>query len=192
MILEGLVTSRNERGEVNLSPMGPRVEAEGEIHAFLLRPFATSQTARNLCRGRYGVLHVTDDVELLARAAVRKLDPLPPLQPLANYPADVLVDACRWYAFHVERIDDSEPRLRLECRVVERGGGRDFFGFNRAKHAVLEGAILATRVDLLSREEIQRQMDHLAVLVEKTAGEKERRAFAFLEQYLQDCWQRNS
>jgi uncharacterized protein len=188
MILEGLVTSRNERGEVNVSPMGPRVE-EGEIRSFLLRPFSTSQTARNLCRGRYGVLHVTDDVELLAWAAVRKLDPLPPLQPLANYPADILVDACRWYAFHVERIDDSEPRLRLECRVVERGGGRDFFGFNRAKHAVLEAAILATRVEILSRDEIEGQMRHLALLVEKTAGEQERRAFAFLEQYLRECWQ---
>lgn len=191
MILEGLVTSRNEQGEVNVSPMGPRVE-EGEIRSFLLRPFSTSQTARNLCRGRYGVLHVTDDVELLARAAVRKLEPLPPLRQLTTYPVDVLVEACRWYAFHVERIDDSEPRLSLECRVVERGWGRDFFGFNRAKHAVLEAAILATRVEILSRDEIERQMRHLAPLVEKTAGEQERRAFAFLEQYLRECWQGES
>ena len=31
---------------------------------------------------------------------------------------------------------------------------REFFGFNRAKHAVLEAAILATRVELLPADEI--------------------------------------
>ena len=33
--------------------------------------------------------------------------------------------------------------------VVDSGRLRDFFGFNRAKHAVIEAAILATRIDFL-------------------------------------------
>ena len=62
---------------------------------------------------------------------------------------------------------------------------RDFWGFNRARHAVLEAAILATRVGLIPAEEIQQQMQQLASPVEKTAGDTERRAFALLEQYIE-------
>ena len=49
----------------------------------------------------------------------------------------ILTDACRWYAFQVESLDDREERTEIAARVVDRGHGRDFFGFNRAKHAVI-------------------------------------------------------
>lgn len=198
MIIEGLVTSQNEDGEVNISPMGPVVPdsdpdsgqspPEQVLATFFLRPFATSRTARNLCRTRYGAFHITDDVELLARAAVGRLTERPKLSQLENIPAMVLGDACRWYAFQVREIDDSDMRLRLECHVVETGWNRDFLGFNRAKHAVVEGAILATRVEIVPRQEIESEMARLAILVEKTAGPPERRAFAFLQKYLQEKW----
>jgi len=198
MIIEGLVTSQSPAGEVNISPMGPIVQdsnldsaptpREFVLETFLLRPFSTSQTAQNLCRTRYGVFHITDDVELLARTAVGRLTETPTLRHLENVPATVLVDACRWYAFHVREIDDSELRLRLECQVVETGWNRDFLGFNRAKHAVVEGAILATRVEILPREEIESEMARLESLVKKTAGPQERRAFTFLQEYLREKW----
>ena len=57
---------------------------------------------------------------------------------------------------------------------------REFFGFNRAKHAVVEAAILATRTAFLPREQIMAEYERLAVLVEKTGGERETEAFAFL------------
>ena len=61
---------------------------------------------------------------------------------------------------------------------------RDFFGFNRAKHAVVEAAILATRIGILDADHIRGEFERLAVLVEKTGGHQERRAFAFLQSYL--------
>jgi hypothetical protein len=57
---------------------------------------------------------------------------------------------------------------------------RDFFGFNRAKHAVVEAAILATRTQILPAAEIEAEYRRLAVLVDKTGGEQEHTAFAFL------------
>ena len=68
MILEGLVTTTDSTGAMHLAPMGPRVEADWS--EFLLRPFPSSQTYRNLKAHGQGVLHVTDDVWLLAQAAV--------------------------------------------------------------------------------------------------------------------------
>ena len=182
MILEGIVTTLNNDRSPNISPMGPRVDSD--IQTLVLRPYQTSRTYQNLNRTGDGVLHVTDDVEMLARTAVGCLDPLPALKPADAVNGVILADACRWYAFRVSELDDSEDRTTIHCRVVDRGRIRDFFGFNRAKHAVIEAAILATRIDFLPRERIESEMKALAVIVEKTAGNQERRAFEFLSEYV--------
>ena len=181
-LLEGIVTTLGEDGMPNIAPMGPIVDAD--FNTLLLRPFRTSLTFQNLKRTGQGVLHVTDDVELVARAAVGRLETLPRLRPAGAVEGVILADACRWYAFRVESLDDGEDRTRIVAHVVDRGRLRDFFGFNRAKHAVIEAAILATRVGLLDVGHIRDEFQRLAAPVEKTGGHQERRAFAFLQQYV--------
>ena len=182
MILEGLVTTLDAAGRVNMAPIGPQVEAAME--RFWLRLFPTSQTWRNLEAQREGVLHITDDVLLLARAAVGPVEPLPPLFPAKKVHGAVLNDACRYFEFRIKGMDEGEERIRLEAEVVHAGRLRDFFGFNRAKAAVVEAAILATRLHLLSPHAILADLARLAVLVEKTGGRSERSAFALLEAYV--------
>jgi hypothetical protein len=97
----------------------------------------------------------------------------------------VLPDACRWFEFRVASIDATEQRVNIEVEVVHTGRGRDFFGFNRGKHAVVEAAILATRTEFLPLKEILAEYARLAVLVEKTGGDKEREAFAFLQRHVE-------
>jgi hypothetical protein len=94
--------------------------------------------------------------------------------------ADILLDACRWYAFRVVCASTECERATLDCAIVDQGHIRDFFGFNRAKHAVVEAAILATRLTILDADQVARQCAQLATIVDKTAGDQERRAFAFL------------
>ncbi len=183
-ILEGIVTTLNADGSVNISPMGPIVD-EAMRH-LRLRPYQTSTTYKNLKRSGEGVLHVTDDVELLARAAVGQPEPMPLLLPAEHVQGKILAGACRWYEFRVTRLNDSQERTEIEAEVVGQGRLRDFFGFNRAMHAVVEAAILATRVRWLPAETIRGELERLAVPVEKTAGECERRAFAFLQQYVDE------
>jgi len=73
-ILEGIVTTYNENGTVNISPMGPIVDEP--ITKFVFRPYRTSTTYQNLKRTGKGVFHVTDDVELFAQPSAR-LPPCP-------------------------------------------------------------------------------------------------------------------
>jgi hypothetical protein len=183
LILEGIVTTASADGTCNVAPMGPRVDRA--LTRVLLRPFKTSQTYQNLKRHGRGVFHVTDDVELIARAAVGLLDP-PLLVPAGNSGSLRLVDCCRWYAFRVAEMEDHNERTTIVCEVTERGTVREFLGFNRAKHAVIEAAILATRIGILPAAEIHSDIERLAVLVEKTAGEQERIAFAFLAKFISD------
>ena len=181
MILEGIVTTVDQDGATHISPMGPIVDRQ--VTRLCLRPFQTSQTYQNLKRNGVGVFHVTDDVELLARSAVGQPS-LPKLLAVDGVPGHVLADACRWYAFRVENLQDDEPRTTIDCRIETSGQIRDFFGFNRAKHAVVEAAILATRIDFLDPDDVQQQFATLAIMVDKTAGEQEHRAFRFLQEYV--------
>jgi hypothetical protein len=178
MILEGIVTTISTNGEVNIAPMGPLVEPDME--RFVLRPFPTSRTYRNLKARGEGVFHVTDDVLLLAKAAIGVVNPLPALVPAQCITGCVLEHACRAYEFRVQRMDESQERVWIDAEVVHARRMRDFIGFNRAKHAVVEAAILATRRHLLPHEHIEAEYRKLAILVEKTGGPQEREAFAFL------------
>ena len=182
-MLEGLVTTLNDDGGINAAPMGPHVDRE--LTQFTLKPFQGSRTLQNLLEHPEGVFHVVDDVELLARCAVGRTPAVLATQPATSVQGHVLQDACRWYEFRARSIDTSQPRAVIDCEIVAQGRLREFWGFNRAKHAVLEASILATRVTLLSAEEIREQMRALATIVEKTAGDQERRAFEFLTEYIE-------
>ncbi len=182
MILEGLVTTINEDGTANIAPMGPLVDEQ--MKQFVLRPYATSKTLANLKRTSEGVLHVTDDVEMIARAAINRLEPPPKLAKARKVQGVVIAQACRWYEFTVASLDDRATRSTIACEVVGKGRIRDFFGFNRAKHAVIEAAVLATRLDVLPAEQICEEFKRLAVLVQKAAGPQERQAFQLLDEYV--------
>src|SRR2546425_1114232 len=112
MILEGIVTTVSADGVVNIAPMGPRVDAG--MRRFLLRPYRTAQTYRNLKAHGEGVLHVTDDVLLLAKAAIGPVEPPPLLVPASRVNGFVLPDACRYYEFRVLALDDREERTSIE------------------------------------------------------------------------------
>ena len=81
-------------------------------------------------------------------------------------------------------MDDSGERVSIEAEVVHTGRQREFWGFNRAKHAVLEAAILATRMHLIPHAEIAAEFQKLLVIVNKTGGPAELEAMDFLESRL--------
>jgi hypothetical protein len=182
MILEGLVTTTDPDGGMHLAPMGPRVAPDWST--FLLRPFPTSQTYRNLKAHPQGVLHVTDDVLLLAKAAVGHAPPQES-RPATKVAGFVLTGACRYYEFVVRSLDESRERMHIDVEVVHKGTLREFFGLNRAKHAVVEAAILATRLHLLPPVEILADYRKLRALVEKTGGPDEQAAFDFLQTHVE-------
>lgn len=184
LILEGIVTTRNEDDSINVSPMGPLVDRE--LTSFCFRPFQTSRTYQNLLRERAGIFHIVDDVLLLARAAINEFDRVPEFLSPEVVSGAVLEDACRWFEFQVVSIDDSEPRTAIETRIVHTGELRPCWGFNRAKHAVLELAVLSTRLFLMSRQEAESELERLAVIIEKTAGDQEQTAFDLLHRYITD------
>lgn len=185
MILEGIVTTVSPVGTLNIAPMGPRIEPDLGLRRFELRPYRTSNTYRNLKTHGEGVFHITDDVLLLAQAAIGvEISPEPRVRPAARVSGWILEAACRYHEFRVVELDDRDDRARITVETLEEGRLRDFLGFNRARHAVLEAAILATRTMFLPRPEILAEFDKLAVIVAKTGGAVEEAAFSLLREHV--------
>jgi hypothetical protein len=179
VIIESILTTMNGRGRVNFAPMG--VEwGEDEI---VIKPFLETTTFQNLRETRAAVVNLTDDVMLFARGVIA--DAQFPAVPATAVRGVVLEAACFWREVEVDTIDDTPPRARVVTRVAHRGTRREFLGFNRARHAVLEAAILATRTHLLPRPQIRDEFARLQVIVDKTAGPREREAMALLTTYVE-------
>ncbi len=182
MIVEGIVTSVDASGRLNVAPMGPIVE--GDFASLLLRPYQPSTTFSNLAETRCGVFHVVDHVDIIAKAAIGRLDVLPEVELAQRVKGCVLQNCCRWFEFTVDHVDASNQRSRMPSTIVHHGERRPFFGFNRARHAVLEAAILATRLHLLSRQEILNAVEFLRPAVEKTGGPTECATFEMLHLFI--------
>jgi len=185
MILEGLITTMNAAGQMHVAAMGPEIDERevlsGTVKRLVLKPFDTSHTAANLAKHPAGVFHLCDDVLLLAEIVTGMLALPPACRHATAVQGWVLENACRSYEFAIEQADTSGQRARLVARVVASHESRPFVGFSRAKHAVVEGAILITRLHLLGADEVRRRLQDLAVLVEKTGGTQEHQAFAILK-----------
>lgn len=196
-ILEGLMTTLDVGGVLNVAPMGPMVDEA--MATFILRPFVTSTTYQNFKATRQGVFHVTDDALLIARGAMGKLkherqDPSQqslPTQPATHVQGVVLTDACRYHELEVESIDDSQDRTVIKARCVHAQSLRDFLGFCRAKHAVIEAAILATRLHLTGTTAVLEEYDRLKVIVQKTGAADEHQAMKELTDYVLNARSQN-
>lgn len=174
-IREVLLTTRRADGSTHLAPMGVR-ERDGEL---LLAPFRPSGTLDNLERERCAVINLVDDVRIYAGCLTGHHDW--PMAPARTIPGMRLAEVLAHQEIRVVRIEDDALRPRLYCRVVDEQNHRPFRGYNRAQAAVLELAILVSRLDLLPWDKIEAEMRYLRIAMDKTAGERERQAWEWLE-----------
>jgi hypothetical protein len=177
-IIETVVTTINPDGTVNCGVMG----VEWGEERIVIKPYRGTRTLRNLRATGAAVVNVTDDILLFSQAALG--DPHPPTRPAPTVEGAVLDDACSWREVRVEAIDDGAQRARVSTAVVGAGTGREFLGFNRARHAVLEASILASRAGLLAAEDLHAELRRLQVLVDKTAGPREREAMEYVARHV--------
>ena len=179
--MESIVTTLGEDGRINCAPMG--VEWGDEV--IVLKPFLETATYRNVTATRSAVVNITDEVRVFAQAAIS--NPVYATEPASLVRAVVLTDWCSWRELEVRSVDSTPPRSRIETAVVHRGFRREFIGFNRARHAVLEAAIYATRVHILERGFLEAELARLQVIVDKTAGPAEHEAMALLANHIRSA-----
>ncbi len=174
MIQETIVTTHNEDGITHIAPMGIHVNGD----EFIILPFRPSTTLNNLLASHVAVINYCDDVRVFAGCLTGRYDW--PLRAAEKISTPVLACALAHTEVQVIDIEDNPVRPKVFCSAVHSVNHAPFKGFNRAQHAVLEAAILVSRLSMLTSEKIASELAYLRIGFTKTAGEREQEAWDWL------------
>jgi hypothetical protein len=180
MIRETIVTTVSPDGRVHIAPIGVIIEGEARVIA----PFRPSATLDNLLANPYAVANYTDDVRIFAGCLTGRRDW--PTRPAVHVPGAVLQQCLAHAELKVARVEEDEARPRFHCDVMHVESHGPFQGFNRAQAAVVEAAILVSRLHMLPLEKIDREIAYLDIAVSKTAGPWEKEAWGWLMERIEE------
>lgn len=174
MIYETIVSTVNIRGEPHVTPFGIRMQ-DGLV---VISPFKPSTTLDNILATGCAVVNMTDDVRVFAGALTgRQVWDLVPSKQISGFRlASTLVHR----ELKLVKIEDDAVRPQLFLEIVHETQHQSFQGFNRAQAAVIELAVLVSRLKRLPMEKISQEMDYLKIAIEKTAGPRELEAWGWL------------
>jgi hypothetical protein len=184
MIRECIVTTVNARGAVHIAPLGIIADTPGVDDGpqaepgWIIAPFRPSTTLENLTAVPFAVANYVDDVRIFAGCLTGRSQW--PTLTAGDVPVPRLAAALAHAELEVERVTEDAQRPRFHCRVVRRASHAPFEGLNRAKAAVIEAAILVSRLGMLPRERVEREIAYLEISIGKTAGADEQEAWGWL------------
>ncbi len=173
-IHEVIVTTLTDDGKTHSAPMGIT-----EVNGYLLiQPFKPSATYENLKRHRQCTINYTDDVRVFAGSLTGRRDwsTLPCQKIKGQYLSQALTHS----ELEIIAFDDNSPRASFTGEVVCEQSHAPFRGFNRAQSAVIDAAILVSRLKMLPAEKIRQEIAYLKIAIDKTAGRRELEAWGWL------------
>jgi len=180
-IHEVIVTTLSEDGLPHSAPMGI---SEVNNH-FLIQPFKPSATYENLKRHRQCTINYTDDVRVFAGSLTGRRDW--PTLPCQHIEGQYLAQALAHTELKIVSFDDGDPRACFKGEIVCEQTHAPFRGFNRAQSAVIDAAILVSRLTMLPVEKVQQEVAYLTIAIEKTAGPRELEAWGWLMTKIKDA-----
>ena len=175
MIRETVVSTINAAGQVHFAPIGLIAEDAG----WIIAPFRPSVTLDNLREVPFAVANFTDDVRVFAGCLTGRALRWPTAQ-CWEIRVPRLADALAHAELAVTHTAEDDQRPRFHCRVLCNVGHAPFQGFNRAKAAVIEASILVSRLHMLPRDKVEREVAYLEIAVSKTASAAEEEAWTWL------------
>lgn len=174
MINETIITTLNEDGSIHIAPMGVRREDD----FFVIAPFKPSTTLKNLERSGEAVINMIDDVRIFAGCLTGHYDW--PTIKTSVINGERLEAALSHIEIEVVRQEGDEIRPVFYCSEKHQETHAPFMGLNRAKAAVLEAAVLVSRLHMLADEKIDNEIKYLQIAIDKTASEHELEAWGWL------------
>ena len=167
-VRETIVTTKNHDNTVKVSPLGIYIEES----ILKIKPFKPSTSLDNILRNKSGVINYIDDVRIFASCIIKKkID----IDFVATNTIDCfrIKDAVSHTEFIVENIDEDNERPTIICKPVNEETHKMYYGFNRAKSAVIELCILASRLGIIDNKKIDNEIKYLQIAINKTAGKNE-------------------
>jgi uncharacterized protein len=175
MIYETIISTVDEAGKVHITPFGVRRVQD----LILISPFKPSTTLNNILSTGCAVMNLTDDVRVFAGAVVKAL-PVCDLLPATKVTGFRLAHTLAHQELELVHVLEDELRPELQLRAVHQAMYQPFMGFNRAQAAVIEMAVLVSRLNMLTKEKVTVEQQYLQIAIDKTAGEREQEAWGWL------------
>jgi len=180
MIYETIITTTLPDGSPHIAPFGIR-ERDGQI---VIAPFRPSTSLDNLLRSGRAVVNATDDVRVFAGCLTGRRDwPVRKAQAIEGW---VLESALAHRELVLIDVREDDVRPELTFRVEYAAQHAPFKGYNRAQAAVLEAAVLVSRLHMLPLEKVDAELRYLTIAIEKTAGEAEWQAWHWLTETIEN------
>ena len=182
MIYETIISTVDALKKVHVTPFGIQVQ-DGLI---VISPYKPSTTLTNILATNYAVINLTDDVRVFAGALTGH-------HAYEVMPADKingfrLVGTLAHKELKLVKIKEDEVRPKLFMQIIHEVQHQSFSGFNRAQAAVIELAVLASRLHMLPKDKVVNEMSYLQIAIDKTAGERERQAWSWLTKKIDDFY----
>ncbi len=182
MIYEIIISSVNSHGDAHVAPFGIEIQA-GLV---VISPYKPSVTLENILATNHAVLNITDDVRVFAGALTRRQAwSLVSAEKIIGYR---LVDTLLHQELRLVKVVDDVLRPQLHMEVLHEVQHQPFKGFNRAQAAVIELAVLASRLHLLTKDKVLSEISYLQIAIDKTAGERELQAWRWLTEKVENYY----
>lgn len=187
MIYETIILTVDSAGAPHITPFGVRKTDD----LLLISPFRPSTTLENILTTKVAVMNLTDDVRVFAGAVVKSLPPCD-LEPATKVKGFRLKNTLAHQELELVSIREDEVRPELLMRVVHQAAHQPFMGFNRAQAAVIELAVLVSRLHMLSKDKVMLEKQYLQIAIDKTAGERELQAWGWLIEKIDHFYRENN
>ena len=182
MIYEIIISSVNSHGDAHVAPFGIQIQ-EGLV---VISPYKPSVTLENILATNHAVLNITDDVRVFAGALTRRQAwSLVSAEKIIGHR---LVDTLVHQELRLVKVVDDALRPQLHMEVLHEVQHQPFNGFNRAQAAVIELAVLASRLHLLTKDKVRSEINYLQIAIDKTAGEREMQAWRWLAEKVENYY----
>ena len=178
-VRETVVTTINLDNTVKVSPLGIYIDG----NTLKIRPFKPSSSLDNILRTKSGVINYIDDVRIFASCIIKKKINIDFIKK-NKINCFRLKNAVSHTEFIVENIDEDSERPTIICKPVNEEIHKMYYGFNRAKSAVIELCILASRLGIIDNKKIDDEIKYLQIAIKKTAGQNEIEAWEWLLDYI--------
>ena len=174
VIYETVITTAAPDGTPHVAPMGIRYLGDRVI----LMPFKPSTTLVNVLASGHAVLNIVSDTRVFAGSVTGRRNW--PVLPAERIGGVRLACALRHIELTLAELQDDPQRPVLRMARVFEAEHAPYIGFNRAQAAVIEGAVLVSRLHMLAAAKVDAEMGYLQIAIDKTAGPEEHEAWGWL------------
>ena len=178
MIIETVMTSLNNKNELNFSAIGVQFIKD----KLVFYPYKNTITAENILATKRGVANIVDRSYYLVLAALSEASFAVKETALANY---YLKECCKYYEFQISAISDLGKKYKITAKITAQNNIRNFIGFNRADNLLLEAAVIASRIGITKKvKDLKNYLAENREIIFKTGDHKSKESYLFLKEYL--------